>query len=105
MLRRGYEAGAVWRAFEARSPIQSYLLEYVTFFYDPGLYCPYTVSLATAVPLHKYGSPAAKNAYLTPFLRRGGGLWQGATWMTEARGGSSARRSRPRPLPTATAEG
>jgi hypothetical protein len=54
ILRRGYEAGAVWRAFEAHSLIPSYLLGYVTSFYDPGLYCPYTVSLATAVPLHKY---------------------------------------------------
>ena len=88
MLRRGYDAGAVWRAFDARSLIPSYLLGYVTSFYDPGLYCPYTVSLSTAVPLHKYGSTAAKEAYLTPFLRRDGALWQGATWMTEAKGGS-----------------
>jgi len=88
MLRRGYEAGAVWRPFEARSLVPSYLLGYVTSFYDPGLYCPYTVSLATAVPLHKYGSDAVQEAFLAPFLRRDGALWQGATWMTEARGGS-----------------
>jgi len=88
MLRRGYEAGAVWRPFEARSLVPSYLLGYVTSFYDPGLYCPHTVSLATAVPLHKYGSDFIKESFLTPFLRREGPLWQGATWMTEAKGGS-----------------
>ncbi len=50
MLHKGYEAGAVWRAFEDRSLIPVYLLGYVTAFYDTGLYCPYTVSLSTAVP-------------------------------------------------------
>src|SRR5574341_786129 len=56
MLKTGYQAGAVWRAFEEQSLLPSYLIGYVTSFYDAGLYCPYTVSLSTAVPLEKYGS-------------------------------------------------
>src|SRR5664279_1541744 len=50
MLRQGYQAGAVWRAFA--EPLRSaYLVGYVTAFYDMGLYCPYTVSLGTAAAL------------------------------------------------------
>jgi alkylation response protein AidB-like acyl-CoA dehydrogenase len=88
LLRQGYRAGAVWRAFDAQSLIPSYLLGYITSFYDPGLYCPYTVSLSTAVPLHKYGAESVRTAYLPHLLRRDDDVWQGATWMTEARGGS-----------------
>jgi len=88
MLRTGYKAGAVWRAFEGRTLIPSYLLGYVTSFYDPGLYCPYTVTLSTAIPLSKYGSEGVRARYLPPLLRKDDAVWQGATWMTEARGGS-----------------
>lgn len=88
MLIKGYQMGAVWRAFEGNSLVPSYLLGYVTSFYDPGLYCPYTVSLSTAVPLEKYGDDALKARFLPQLLRRDDGVWQGATWMTEAKGGS-----------------
>ncbi len=88
MLHKGYEAGAVWRAFEDSSLIPVYLLGYVTAFYDTGLYCPYTVSLSTAVPLSKYGEPQIRDRYLPHLLRRDAAVWQGATWMTEAGGGS-----------------
>lgn len=88
MLWQGYQAGATWRAFEGPSLAPSYLVGYVTGFYDTGLYCPYTVSLSTAVPLEKYGSPELKDRFLTPLLRRDETVWQGATWMTEIRGGS-----------------
>ncbi len=88
MLRKGYQAGVVWRAFEENSLLSSYLLGYVTAFYDPGLYCPYTVSLSTAVPLDKYGTEALKARFLPPLLRKDETVWQGATWMTEAKGGS-----------------
>lgn len=88
MLRKGYKAGVVWRAFEDRSLIPSYLLGYVTGFYDTGLYCPYTVSLSTAVPLCKYGEAEIQARYLPYLLRKDDQVWQGATWMTEARGGS-----------------
>jgi acyl-CoA dehydrogenase len=88
MLRKGYQAGAVWRAFAEKSLVPAYLLGYVTAFYDTGLYCPYIVSLSTAVPLDKYGDPAVRERFLPPLLARDETVWQGATWMTEAGGGS-----------------
>ncbi len=88
MLKKGYQAGAVWRAFEQGSLLPSYLLGYVTAFFDTGLYCPYIVSLSTAVPLEKYGSEALKERFLPALLRRDESVWQGATWMTEIGGGS-----------------
>ena len=88
MLRKGYQAGSVWRAFEAGSLIPSYLLGYLTSFYDTGLYCPYTVSLSTAVPLDKYGAKEVRERFLPQLLRKDESVWQGATWMTEAKGGS-----------------
>ncbi len=88
MLYRGYREGLVWRAFEGPSLQPCYLFGYLTAFFDPGLYCPYTVSLATAAPLWKYGSEELKARFLAPLLRRDDSVWQGATWMTEAKGGS-----------------
>jgi alkylation response protein AidB-like acyl-CoA dehydrogenase len=88
LLHDGYRAGIVWRAFEAESLVPSFLLGYVTSFFDVGLYCPYTVSLATAIPLSKYGDADVQARYLQALLRRDETVWQGATWMTEARGGS-----------------
>jgi alkylation response protein AidB-like acyl-CoA dehydrogenase len=88
MLKQGYQAGVVWRAFAEDSVVPAYLLGYVTSFYDPGLYCPYTVSLSTAVPLAKYGDEALQARFLPHLLRRDAAVWQGATWMTEVRGGS-----------------
>lgn len=89
MLKAGYKAGAVWRAFgDEGTLLNAYTLGYVTCFYDVGLNCPYTVSLSTAVPLDKYGSDGLKSRYLSPLLKRDDGVWQGATWMTEIGGGS-----------------
>lgn len=88
MLRHGYQTGIIWRAFEEQSLVSSYLLGYVTSFYDPGLYCPYTVSLSTAVPLDKYGAESVKARFLPELLKQDETVWQGATWMTEVKGGS-----------------
>ncbi len=88
MLKHGYREGIVWRAFDEKSLLSSYLLGYVTSFYDPGLYCPYTVSLSTAVPLEKYGAESVKARFLPKLLERDDTVWQGATWMTEVKGGS-----------------
>ncbi|MGA2112116.1 MAG: acyl-CoA dehydrogenase family protein [Anaerolineales bacterium] len=88
MLQRGYQAGAVWRAFADRSLLPAYQIGYITSFFDPGLYCPYIVSLSTAVPISKYGSQAVRERFLPLLLRQDGQGWQGATWMTEAAGGS-----------------
>jgi alkylation response protein AidB-like acyl-CoA dehydrogenase len=88
MLQQGYRAGVLWRAFQNRSLLPSFLLIYLTSFYDSGLSCPYTVSLSTALPLSKYGDSALKQRFLPQLLREDGRNWQGATWMTEIKGGS-----------------
>jgi len=88
MLRQGYRSGVLWRAFEEQSLIPAYLFIYVTGFYDPGLACPYTVSLSTAVPLSKYATDEVRSRFLPQMLRRDDSVWQGATWMTEIKGGS-----------------
>jgi len=88
MLKRGYEAGVIWRALEQKTLLPACLILYVTGFYDPGLACPYTVSLSTAAPLAKYGGAEIKARFLQKMLQRDGRAWQGATWMTEIKGGS-----------------
>jgi alkylation response protein AidB-like acyl-CoA dehydrogenase len=88
MLRKGYETGAIWRSLDDDSLSMHYFIDYVTCFFDAGLGCPYIVSLSTAVPLKKYGSPELQEKFLPNLLRRDGTNWQGATWMTEVKGGS-----------------
>ena len=88
MLRRGYRAGTVWRSLEEKSLLPTYELMYTISFYDPGVCCPYTVSLGTAVPLAKYGSPELQAKFLPQLLKKDDTVWQGATWMTEIGGGS-----------------
>ena len=88
ILRSGYRSGVVWRAFEEKSLIPAYELMYVISFYDPGVCCPYTVTLGTAVPLAKYGSAELQARFLPQLLRKDDSSWQGATWMTEIEGGS-----------------
>lgn len=100
LLEQGYAAGIVARAADERSLLPGYRLGYVTAFFDAGLYCPYTVSLGTLVPLLKYAPPALQARFVPPLTRRDGDVWQGATWMTEAGGGSDlggqvAARARP----------
>lgn len=88
ILRRGYRSGVVWRTLEEKSLIPSYLLIYNISFHDPGICCPYTVSLGTAVPLAKYGSAELQDRFLPQLSRKDDSVWQGATWMTEIKGGS-----------------
>jgi len=88
MLKKGYEQGVIWRAFEDDSLLRAYEILHLVSFYDPGLACPYTVSLSTAVPLAKYGDAALQARFLAPLLRKDEQVWQGATWMTEIKGGS-----------------
>lgn len=88
MLKRGYLSGVLWRSFRDQSLLPSFLLIYLTSFYDCGLSCPYTVSLSTALPLSKYGDSALKERFLAKLLRQDDRVWQGATWMTEIKGGS-----------------
>jgi alkylation response protein AidB-like acyl-CoA dehydrogenase len=88
LLLAGYRAGSVWRALDEPSLAASFQLGYLTAYFDPGLYCPHTVSLATALALAKYGTPPLQERFLAPLLRRDETVWQGATWMTEIDGGS-----------------
>ena len=88
LVTKGYEAGVVFKAVEEGDFLASYQVGYVTSFYDAGLYCPHTVSLSTAIPLAKYGSAELRAKYLPKLLKRDASVWQGATWMTEAKGGS-----------------
>src|SRR5271156_4303904 len=88
ILKRGYRSGVVWRALEEKSLIPTYLLMYDLSFHDPGICCPYTVSLGSAVPLAKYGSAELQARFLPQLLRQDDAVWQGATWMTEIKGGS-----------------
>src|SRR5712664_5021330 len=88
ILRRGYRTGVVWRALEEKSLIPTYSLIYNISFRDPGICCPYTVSLGTAVPLAKYGDAELQTRFLPQLLRKDDSVWQGATWMTEIKGGS-----------------
>jgi acyl-CoA dehydrogenase len=88
ILRRGYRSGVVWRALEEKSLLPTYALIYNISFHDPGICCPYTVSLGTAVPLAKYGSPELQGRFLPQLSRKDDSVWQGATWMTEIKGGS-----------------
>jgi alkylation response protein AidB-like acyl-CoA dehydrogenase len=88
ILRRGYRAGVIWRALEEKSLVPTYSLMHVISFHDPGVCCPYTVSLGTAAPLGKYGSAELQARFLPQLLRKDDSVWQGATWMTEMKGGS-----------------
>lgn len=88
MLKHGYQSGLIWRMPEETSFFSAGLGIYVTSFYDPGLACPYTVSLSTLVPLLKYGEAEVQQRFLPRLLGKDEDVWQGATWMTEIKGGS-----------------
>lgn len=88
ILKRGYRAGVVWRALEEKSLLPTYQLIYTISFHEPGVCCPYTVSLGTAAPLAKYGDAELQARFLAQLLRKDDSVWQGATWMTEIEGGS-----------------
>ena len=87
LLRTGYRAGLLWRIKEENSLASSILGIYVTSFFDPGLACPYTVSLGTLLPLLKYGNTELQQRFLPMLMRKDDRVWQGATWMTEIKGG------------------
>jgi len=93
MLRRGFTTGVVSRAFKEQSLLSSFRIGYICSFYDSGLFCPYTVSLSTILPLSKYGAEDVKARYMPRMLREDESVWHGATWMTEAGGGSDLGRN------------
>ncbi|MGA8593396.1 MAG: acyl-CoA dehydrogenase family protein [Bryobacteraceae bacterium] len=88
MLKRGYTTGLLWRVLEENTFLPAGLGIYTTSFYDPGLACPYTVSLGTLIPLLKYGNADLQRRLVPTLLQKDETVWQGATWMTEIKGGS-----------------
>lgn len=88
MLKTGYRAGLLWRVVEEKALLSTALGIFVTSFFDPGLACPYTVSLGTLLPLLKYGDDEVRARFLPKLLQKDETVWQGATWMTEIGGGS-----------------
>jgi acyl-CoA dehydrogenase len=88
MLKHGYQSGILWRVVEENTLFPAGLGIYLTSFYDPGLACPYTVSLGTLLPLMKYGDAEIQSRFLPKLLQKDDAVWQGATWMTEIKGGS-----------------
>jgi alkylation response protein AidB-like acyl-CoA dehydrogenase len=88
MLKHGCKIGTLWRSIEENTLLPTGLSIYLTSFYDPGLACPYTVSLGTLLPLMKYGDTELQRSLLPKLLQKDEAVWQGATWMTEITGGS-----------------
>jgi alkylation response protein AidB-like acyl-CoA dehydrogenase len=88
MLKQGYRSGLLWRIPDENSLFPAGLGIYVTSFFDPGLACPYTVSLGTLIPLLKYADAEVQRRVLPKLLQKDDAVWQGATWMTEIKGGS-----------------
>lgn len=88
MLTKGYQTGLIWRVVEEKTLLPAGLGIYLTSFYDPGLACPYTVSLGTLLPLLKYGDAEVQRRFVSKLLQKDETVWQGATWMTEIGGGS-----------------
>ncbi len=85
-LRRLYEFGVVADPLTGaqRFPFTFALMHEVA---EVGFLCSVTVTLTTLVLLARYGGPGVRETMLSPLLQ-GGGLAQGATWATEAHGGS-----------------
>ncbi len=88
LLYEGYKRGIIDKVFEINSVKPFYFLLYITTYFDAGLGCPYTVTLSTAIPIYKYADEKLKVELLPLLRRRGYDVWQGATWMTEIKGGS-----------------
>jgi alkylation response protein AidB-like acyl-CoA dehydrogenase len=88
LLAAGYAAGVISEVALRHDLRFSYQLGFIASYYDPGLYCPYTVTLSTWVPLYKYFSGPRRDAILNALGRTEPPFWQGATWMTEIGSGS-----------------
>ncbi|RMF54226.1 MAG: acyl-CoA dehydrogenase [Bacteroidetes bacterium] len=88
LLHAGYSAGIISEVAQRHDLRLSYMLGFITSYYDPGLYCPYTVTLSTWVPLYKYYWGERREEFLSLLGRSEAPFGQGATWMTEIGGGS-----------------
>lgn len=92
-----YASGLATGPVEGRHPWwRSFALGYLTT--DVGAFCSATVTMGTAFSLAKFGSEELKARFLPSLLERGG-VRGGATWGTEAQGGSDLGANRTRAVP------
>ena len=91
-LGKIYASGLATGAVAGRHPwSESFALGFLTT--DVGCFCSATVTMATAFSLAKYGSEELRTRFLPALLAQGGAA-QGATWATEAQGGSDLGANR-----------
>lgn len=88
LIDAGYSAGVLYEVAERHDWRFSFMLGFITSYYDPGVYCPYTVTFSAWVPIYKYYFGARREEFLNLLTRREPPFGQGATWMTEIGGGS-----------------
>lgn len=88
LLGAGYSAGILYEVAERHDWRLSFQLGFITSYYDPGLYCPYTVTFSAWVPIYKYYTGERREEFLSLLSRHEPPFGQGATWMTEIGGGS-----------------
>ena len=97
-LGKIYQTGISTGPAEGRHPWwETFALGFLTT--DVGCFCSATVTMATVFSLVKYGTEELKAKFL-PALLENGAARQGATWATEAQGGSDLGSNRARATPT-----
>lgn len=97
-LRKVFASGLATGALEGRHPWwRTFALGYLTT--DVGAFCSATVTMATAFSLAKFGSDDLRDRFLSPLLEDGGSSG-GATWGTEAHGGSDLGANRTTAVPS-----
>lgn len=80
--------------------LYSYALGYLLSHAETGLYCPVTLTMATAYLLDHYGSDELKEKYLANVLSTGEvELYEGATFLTERQGGSDVGANQVQAIP------
>jgi acyl-CoA dehydrogenase len=86
MLRTMYRSGIATGPVEGKHPWwHTFALGYLTT--DVGFFCSATVTMATVFSVAKYAADPIRSQFL-PLLLEEGAVRQGATWATEAQGGS-----------------
>jgi acyl-CoA dehydrogenase len=96
-LGKVFASGLATGPVEGRHPwARSFLLGFLTT--EIGSFCAATVTMATAFSLAKFGSEEIRARFLPPLLE-GRGVKGGATWGTEAQGGSDLGSNRTRAVP------
>ncbi|MCS6895675.1 MAG: acyl-CoA dehydrogenase family protein [Bacteroidia bacterium] len=88
LLDAGYSAGILYEVAEKHNWQLSFMLGFITSYYDPGLYCPYTVTFSSWAAIYKYYHGPRREEFLNTLSRKEPPFGQGGTWMTEIHGGS-----------------